>query len=528
MFPQVVQAPYPKYLAILRNGKPYVIRKNSLSEPWYNITHLRYDIEKLLFTDSNNKEYNYTECSVELYELILVIEFGFNCKKVWFDGKLCWALTNSQEYPKFLGLHLRTNQIFLMFSKLRLELLDVENPKVEEGEIEGNMSGKRPAQLDWVRNIKYKKMSNSTNPFRPMIDPTKLVDTNPFSKSVRRRLIREAELKSVEEPSQSCPKQHQTTLENDEADKVTKIDVIGKSYKNIVKLFQENAGNVIECNGYNLTVHGDNYSYKLNESASSDNLNSTSTSFRKENPKKLPPKSIVYYKKEKNVVLETRTKFIMYNLEDPDLTPINYKLPEIKLLSQDNEGNIIPLSSNEYSVQLSLYMAVKFIYTFADEAVCTQVEYGRRIFWKSKPGQNKPLYIVCSYWTRRIQIIFQDKIVLTDLKNPNSIPSSLKIPPEISLYKTNEQGKTVRLNCRDYRVELNPRKKLRYVVNEEVNCTELRHKGRVVWKYKEGPIPLSFVYSSILKTISVAYKTGTRSYQLELGQWVPTETTNTN
>uniref|UniRef100_A0A3B0N2T2 SfiI-subtelomeric related protein family member, putative n=1 Tax=Theileria annulata TaxID=5874 RepID=A0A3B0N2T2_THEAN len=730
MFPQVVQAPYPKYLAILRNGKPYVIRKNSLSEPWYNITHLRYDIEKLLFTDSNNKDYNYLQCSVELYELILVIEFGFNCKKVWFDGKLCWTLTNSQEYPKFLGLHLRTNQIFLMFSKLRLELLDVENPKVEEGEIEGKVTGKRPVQFDWVRNNKYTKMSNSTNPFRPIIDPTKLVDTNPFSKSLRRRFIREAELMSEKELSRSCPKQHQTTLENDEADKVTKIDVIGKSYKNIAKLLHENNSNVIECNGYDLCPYGDNVLYKLNESASRDNLNSASTNFRKENPKKLPPKSIVHYKKEKMVVFETSNKYIVYRLEETewvekcyeippitlyfrvelrefaqlspdqytvglrvvegikfvyrvrkdincsrvmlgnrtvwachismkcfiktliysvvddsivldgnllikctkvdnkwigisqhpylvrhyaedglgdfipvyidrvsknyrflkytldykdvpkidlvkyhektiwrrepeqsvpksmtcrvneskktfvfkfqdkfivyrlkgnDLTYNTYDIPPIKLLSQDNQGHIIPLNSNNYSVQLSLNLAVIFIYTFVDVAVCTQVEYGERIIWKYKRGQNKPLCVVYSRSSQRIQVIFKDKIVLADLKNPNSIPSSLKIPPEISLYKTNEQGETVRLDVRDYRVQLYKSKGFRYVVNEEVTCTELRHNGTVVWRYTGGILPLSFVYFfKGNKTISVAYKTGTCSYQLELGQWVPTETTNTN
>ncbi|XP_952656.1 uncharacterized protein TA13130 [Theileria annulata] len=606
----------------------------------------------------------------------------------------------------------------------------MENPEVKAGEIEGNMSGKRPAQLDWVRINKYIKMCNSTNPFRPIIDPTRLVDTNPFSKSVRRRLIREAELMSEKELSQSCPKQQQTTLENDnEGDKVNKIDVIGKSYKNIAKLLHENTSNVIECNGYDLCPYGDNVLYKLIESPSLDNENSTSTSFRQDNSKKIPAKSIAYYRNEKIVVFESSNKYIVYRLEEiewveecyeippitlyfraelrefaqlspdqytvglriveginfvyrvkkdincskvmlgsrtvwlcendlksfiktliysviddsivldgnllikytkvdnkwiaisqqpyflrhyvedglGDFIPVyidritknyrslkytldykdvpkidlvkyhektlwrrepeqyvpksmfcrintskafvfqfqdkfkvcylqgncsisnDYDIPPIKLLSQDNQDNIIPLNSSEYSVQLSVNMYVQFIYSLNPETVCTQVEYGERIIWKYKRGQNKPLCVVYSRSSQRIQVIFEDSIVYTITKSPNSHVKWAEIPPEISLYKTNERGKTVRLDARDYRVQLYKSKGFRYVVNEEVTCTELRHNGTVVWRYTGGILPLSFVYFfKGNKTISVISRTATCNYQLQKGQWVTTETTNTN
>ncbi|EAN31598.1 hypothetical protein TpMuguga_04g00246 [Theileria parva strain Muguga] len=733
MYWQVIQFGYPQFLAILRNGKPFVIRKNGLHEQWYSVTHLRYDIAKLLFTDIDDRDYNYLQCDVELYELIVITEFKFKCRKVWFDGRLCWTMpSNAKEFPKYLAFHLRYNQMYLMFSKLRMERLDLENPQVDAGVIERPVSLKRRIQKGKriVREAK-RVCKRKSKMAKTVIEPG-IGEVDGGSTSLRKPEETEPpRIEPIEQQSENCSISQEMTLESYNLPNIViRIDVLGKSDWNILRLFRENWHNIILCNGYNMTANGDNRNYKLN-------IEFLSESFLGDISGDQLLKSIDLYKKDKIIVLGTETKFTVYKLEDgkwtkkeyeiPPITlyyrvtlrkfeqlsgdqytihlstvggiqlvfrinegvecvmvkfgfetlvnlsivrknfvktlvysvadgsvlidtsvltkftkvnnewngitqkpwylrhyaadmggfiPIyipslkksnsvnntytldyqnepnsweridlikyyeeiiwrrdsgqpspkrivcyshgctrltlffegkftvyhtegaeftteHYEMPPITLLTQDAMGNTTPLSPDDYTVQLFLQGCVGFIYTLRTET-CTLVKFGEKVIWSCRTKEN-PLYVVYSQTTGRIEVIFEDKIAFTKLKlrnsilkngnsivkNFNSIVKTIEIPPEITLHKTNQQGETVKLNPLEYRVQTFETTGFRYVVNDDIICTELRHNNRVVWKYTEGDQkPLSFTYFfKTKKIITVKFHSKpSLKYQLQQDQ----------
>ncbi|EAN33923.1 hypothetical protein TpMuguga_01g00685 [Theileria parva strain Muguga] len=711
MYWQVIQFGYPQFLAIMRNGKPFVIRKNGLHEPWYSVTHLRYDIAKLLFTDVDGRDYNYLQCDVELYELIVVTEFKFKCRKVWFDGKLCWRLpSDAKEFPKYLAFHLRYNQMYLMFSKLRMERLDLENPQVDDGEIERPVSLKRRVQNDnRIVNKAKKPRKNELIPVQNAIEPSiEEVDGGSTSLNIPR-------LEPIEQQSENCSIPQEMTLESSNLPNIViRIELLGKNDRDILRLFQENWHKIILCNGYNSTSNNNIYRYKLDKKFLSKRFRrncvreliesidfyreqkilvfGTPTKFsvyRLENNKwteehyVIPPiklcrrgnssgsatlssdqysieltmvggihfvfrvkegmkcvevkfgdrpvwrnnnknpnfiRTLVYsltdgsmlvesnrfvkctkvnnkwinesqkpwylrhyaedlgglipiymdsviqgngqkflldyqnvefdlVKYRENVIwrrnpgqsipetvkcyfgyairlhLQFQHKFTYYVLKRDELTEEHYPIPPIRLLSE-YEGNTRELSSEDYSVQLSVRGDVKIVYTLTN-GVCTLVKYADRVIWSCRTGE-EPLHVVYAIDSGRIEIIFEDKILLLYSKNPNSIVQTIEIPPELTLHKRNELGETVQLSPLEYRVQLCYKSGLRYTPNDDIICTELRHNGTVVWNYTEGePQPLSFIYhlKNLRISVKLHYKPSLQ-YQLQHNQWILTTHNN--
>ncbi|EAN31436.1 hypothetical protein TpMuguga_04g00084 [Theileria parva strain Muguga] len=721
MYQQVIQFGYPQFLAIMRNGKPFVIRKNGLHEQWYSVTHLRYDIAKLLFTDLDDRDYNYLQCDVELYELIVVFTFGFKCRKVWFDGRLCWTMpSNAKEFPKYLAFHLRYNQMYLMFSKLRMERLDLENPHVS-AVVERPVSVKRRAQNDKGTVNKAKKVCNRKliTP-KTSIEPSiEMVDGGSTSLNMPRQteLLR---LENTEEISENCSIPQEKTLESSNLpNERVRIEVLGKRQRTILKLFQENWHKIILCNGYNSTSNGNNYRYKLEKKL-------LSKKFRRNCARELI-ESIDFYKEQKIIVFGTETKFTVYKLENGNWTEEHYVIPPIKLLRRDGfrnfvkltsdqytvhlviiagilffvyrviegvecmmvkfrfetlvnfdirrknfiktlvysltddnmlvetnllikctkvnngwisktqkpwylrhyaagmgglipvymdrvkiteksrniyridyqnepnsweridiikyrekiiwkrepgqpfpknltqyskdgrnkltfqfedkfiryimignrsteehypippirllneeEGNSRELSSEDYSIQFCSFKHPKFVYTLKN-GVCTLVKYGERVIYNGNPGE-KPLHVFYTIDSGRIEIVFEDKILFTNSRSPNYIVKTFIIPPELTLYKRNDQGEAVKLNAPEYIIQIRNTTGLKYTPSNDVSCTELRHNGTVVWRYTDGPQPVSFIYyfKKIIR-ISVRYPyKPSLHYNLENGQWTLT------
>ncbi|EAN31229.1 hypothetical protein TpMuguga_03g00485 [Theileria parva strain Muguga] len=714
MYQQVIQFGYPQFLAIMRNGKPFVIRKNGLHEQWYSVTHLRYDIAKLLFTDTDDRDYNYVESDVELYELIVVFTFGFKCRKVWFDGRLCWTMpSNAKEFPKYLAFHLRYNQMYLMFSKLRMERLDLENPQVDAGVIERPVSLKRTVQCD-NRIVKEAKRvcKRKSKMAKTVIEPgIGEVDGGSTSLNMPRQ-TEPPRIEPIEQQSENCSIPQEMTLESCYLpSEGVRIDVLGKNDREILRLFQENWHKIILCNGYNSTTNNNIYRYKLDKKF-------LSKRFRRNCVRELI-ESIDFYKEQKIIVLGTLTKFNLYKLENNEWTKKEYEIPQIKLRGRGNSrrsatlssdqytielsmagdtillvyrvnegmkcvrvklgnrlvwknnnkdlyfiktlvynltdggilvetnilikctkvnnkwvnkhqipfylkhyaedlgglipiymdsliqetnrhkylleyqnvnfdlikyrenivwrrnlgkplpkslrlyghssffkfifgfdgkfieyklqgnrlteehypippirlltedlGNVVTLSSEDYSMQFCPFKRPRFVYTLKN-GVCTLVKYADRVIWNRNPGE-KPLYIVYSQETGRIEVIFEDKILFANSKNPNSIVQTIKIPPELTLHKRNEQGETVQLSPLEYRVQTFYKSGLRYTRNNDVICTEVRHNNRVVWSHTDGDHkPFSFIYRyQRFKKITVKfhYKPSIQ-YQLQEDQW---------
>ncbi|EAN30501.1 hypothetical protein TpMuguga_03g00660 [Theileria parva strain Muguga] len=715
MYWQVIQFGYPQFLAIMRNGKPFVIRKNGLHEQWYSVTHLRYDIAKLLFTDTDGRDYNYLECDVELYELIVVFTFGFKCRKVWFDGRLCWRLpSDAKEFPKYLAFHLRYNQMYLMFSKLRMERLDLENPQAG-AVVERPVSLKRRVQKDKKTVKKAKKVCNRklTTPKTSIEPSVEEVDGGSTSLNIPRQ-TEPLRIESTQLQSQNCSTPQEMPLESSNLlSERVRIDIFGKNDRDILRLFQENWHKIILCNGYNSTSNGNIYRYKLDKKF-------LSKRFRRNCVRKLI-ESIDFYREEKIIVLGTLIKFSLYKLENnewtkkeydippiklcrrgysrifdtlsrdqysveltmvggiklvfrvkegvkcvevkfgsrpvwknnykttnfirtlvynlrdnsmlvesnrfvkctkvnnkwinesqipfylkhyaedlgglipvyihnvtqitnrqkfvldyqnvnfdlikyrekiiwrrqpgqsipqsvkcylgyairlhfrfqrkftyyvlkgDELTEEHYPIPPIRLLNENGMGNIVTLSSEDYSVQLSVRGDVKIVYTLTN-GVCTLVKYGKRVIWNCITGE-KPLNVFYTIGSGRIEIIFEDKILFTDSKNPNSIVQTIEIPPELTLHKRNERGETVQLSPLEYRVQTCSESGLRYTPSNDVICTELRHNGTVVWSHTEGDHkPLSFnYYFKQMKIISVTFHSKPSiQYELQQDQWTLT------
>ncbi|EAN32241.1 hypothetical protein TpMuguga_04g00887 [Theileria parva strain Muguga] len=162
---------YPQYIAILKDVKPVVIRKNSVLEDWEVINHLRHDIAKLLFQDIDNRVYSYLQCEVELKKLILRIIFGFDCSKLWFNGKLYWSLEDSEECPKEIQFDLEINRMYLYFPNYPMEWLDLEENQVDVDGIEGPVSTKRRIESDKRSPKKDKRVRiNDSTPSKSSMD----------------------------------------------------------------------------------------------------------------------------------------------------------------------------------------------------------------------------------------------------------------------------------------------------------------------------------------------------------------------
>ncbi|EAN32335.1 hypothetical protein TpMuguga_02g00049 [Theileria parva strain Muguga] len=228
------------------------------------------------------------------------------------------------------------------------------------------------------------------------------------------------------------------------------------------------------------------------------------------------PKSMSCYSNLKTFEFKFDDKFITYLLKGNELIEKHHHIPPVTLLSQDNEGNTRELSSDDYNLQMFTKGGIKFVYTLS-HGVCTLIKYYDRVIWSRNTGE-KPLYVVYRQETGRLEVIFEDKILLFDSKNPNSIVQTIEIPPELTLHKRNDQGETVKLSPLEYRVQTSEKTGLKYTPNDDIICTELRHNNRVVWKYTEGVHkPLSFTYFFKTKkkiTVKFHYKPSLK-YQLQ-------------
>ncbi|EAN32174.1 hypothetical protein TpMuguga_04g00820 [Theileria parva strain Muguga] len=202
----------------------------------------------------------------------------------------------------------------------------------------------------------------------------------------------------------------------------------------------------------------------------------------------------------------------------------DHYIPDITLFTGDE--NVVELGSDNYSLDFSKRDDFTFLYTISPEVSCTEIRCSNSPVWTRGPGEGTPVQVCYTERDETLTVAFEDKILFIygDLLD---IVDTQQLPPELTLYKSHEKGELIRLNARDYVIQKYDCEGFEYVINQYVDCTELRHNGTVVWKHREGePRTTSFIYWP-KKTICVVNKCGTAWYKPKLAKWVLTTSINT-
>uniref|UniRef100_A0A3B0MNJ0 SfiI-subtelomeric related protein family member, putative n=1 Tax=Theileria annulata TaxID=5874 RepID=A0A3B0MNJ0_THEAN len=99
------------------NNKPILHCRFGKNKPWVDITHTRFDVEKLKFIDTNDKEHKYLSCKSELIGLVFKIFLSFLCKQILYDNVVVWTFKYYfwSGHPLRLDLDLVENLFYLNF-----------------------------------------------------------------------------------------------------------------------------------------------------------------------------------------------------------------------------------------------------------------------------------------------------------------------------------------------------------------------------------------------------------------------------
>ncbi|EAN33140.1 hypothetical protein TpMuguga_02g00855 [Theileria parva strain Muguga] len=485
---------YPKYNAILKNNKPIIMERKSLLSPWVNITHLRYNIEKLLFLD-NNRDFNYLQCVVELYELILVMELRSNCKRIRFDGKLVWHITKRNNFPKYLLFDLENNNIFLLLRDSELRKLDlpgdnrntnsIDRKLIEDIKRKLNKGIKQtkqreicPKPIPTHDNLSHSEHTESTPNFSPVSHSTinsrsESASESPLSVSTVDDLMSE---NSIVESCKMCESLEELFL--------VRIDVMRESFRNIINHLLGLDGQVIRGNGYKLLISGYNFYYNFDPNVICDEIKHCETVLYRAKPGKYP-KSLIFYKKLNLTIVEFEDKFSLFSVKYGEFTVEHCEIPPIKLYFRHSNGEFIPLTSDQYSVKLSIIGGLQFVFTVSEGTKCTMVRMGFELVWmmrKSTRNKSDTIKKVIYNLTDKTISILTDTLFKCVEANGNWYVRYKELS-HITHY-TEERGNLVLIDRNELIITSSSRGK--YLINYEtgMRCVQIRHYDRVIWTKK--------------------------------------------
>ncbi|XP_951854.1 SfiI-subtelomeric fragment related protein family member, putative [Theileria annulata] len=531
MFHQVFQSSYPKYFAILKENKPILLMKSNLLSPWYNITNLRYDIEKLLFIDSNDRDYNYTECIIELYELILVIEFGFNCKNIWFNDKLYWSNTNPQEFPKFLLFDL-VNNIFLLFYNSELVNISGTHKKFIH---------RFQLRNDYINQINQKLIKRKFNNIKQI--KQNVICPKPIKFISNTESICDTESVSCDTESRQYNKESGYNKELGHCNKelgynkyyvdeiglinsivnrkiIIKIDVINESYINIINQFYEyfnlttsdttidtlnNLSTLYSCkisslsrdsksvisslsrgtrprngiiiNGYILIINNYNCYYNFK------NVICNEISYYKRilyKSQSKYPESLIFYKKHNITLIKFDDKFILHILKYGIWTEKSYVIPPIRLYRENNLGELLPLTTEQYDIHLNIFGTTQLVYS-VNQINTVMLMLGDELVWKrKKTSRNKLEYIrklIYNLMDNSFTIVTD--ITLRCIKKHNRWYNKFHELTYLTHF-TDDSGELTIIDREKLNITYNSRHK--YLFNyETINCAQISHYDTVIW-----------------------------------------------
>uniref|UniRef100_A0A3B0NFP2 SfiI-subtelomeric related protein family member, putative n=1 Tax=Theileria annulata TaxID=5874 RepID=A0A3B0NFP2_THEAN len=104
-----------EHKARLNDGIPVLSCRFGKNKPWVDITHTRYDVQKLTFKDLDDNECKISNCKVKLVDLILEIVFNFVCFQILYENNVIWNFFGymSPFIPKSISFDLVKNKFFL-------------------------------------------------------------------------------------------------------------------------------------------------------------------------------------------------------------------------------------------------------------------------------------------------------------------------------------------------------------------------------------------------------------------------------
>uniref|UniRef100_A0A3B0MZB6 SfiI-subtelomeric related protein family member, putative n=1 Tax=Theileria annulata TaxID=5874 RepID=A0A3B0MZB6_THEAN len=532
MFHQVFQSSYPKYFAILKENKPILLMKSNLLSPWYNITNLRYDIEKLLFIDSNNRNYNYTDCIIELYELILVIEFGFNCKNIWFNDKLYWSNTNPQEFPKFLLFDL-VNNIFLLFYNSELVNISGTHKKFIH---------RFQLRNDYIQQINQKLIKRKFNNIKQIKQNVICPKPIKFISNTESICVTESDQCNTE--LGQCNKESRYNKElgynkyyvdeigliNSIVNRkiIIKIDVINESYINIINQFYEYFNltssdtpnnlssstlhgckisslsrdsksvisslsrgtrhrNGIIINGYILIINNYNCYYNFKNVICNEICYYKKILYKSQSKY---PESLIFYKKHNITLIKFDDRFILHILKYGIWTEKQYEIPPIKLYSENNLGELIPLTTEQYDIHLNIFGTTQLVYS-VNQINTVMLMLGDELVWKrKKTSRNKLEYIrklIYNLMDNSFTIVTD--ITLRCIKKQNRWYNKFHELTYLTHF-TDDSGELTIIDREKLNITYNSRHK--YLFNyETINCAQISHYDTVIWSKTNENYPKS-------------------------------------
>uniref|UniRef100_A0A3B0N867 Uncharacterized protein n=1 Tax=Theileria annulata TaxID=5874 RepID=A0A3B0N867_THEAN len=201
------------------------------------------------------------------------------------------------------------------------------------------------------------------------------------------------------------------------------------------------------------------------------------------------------------------------------------KLPNFKIFSEDEVGNIIPTPLDKWTLEIT---ESKYIFNFHNSNCCL-VKYFENIIWKNDDSRkiiNDSRKMID--YPRKMSFKIRSKILIVEFENyfdicsfnqDNWIKKQINIPP-INLFKLGPEDNIINLSREDYEVELiNTRfMTILFSINMNIKCVRILYKKTIVWSSNNN-YPYYIIYSQCNNKLYITFDKEIIVYKYKSRNW---------
>ncbi|EAN33069.1 hypothetical protein TpMuguga_02g00785 [Theileria parva strain Muguga] len=569
---------FPRYLSFFNEGKLVLVRKRSPFEPWENISNTRHDITKILFFDPELTEFKPSEYKLNPLDLTIEVSIEDFCEKIEYLNVNVFEYKSFMEfgYPETLLFNILRNNFTLHFlneKKIKLNFPklkvptdpdDVTPEDLNRSTITRSLKKRLNSCKKGDRCPKKVKLSckfgrsisgsDQIEPLRPCKDielNTRKYKLNSLNQGYWYQFS-ENSCKYVKvlgyflwkckfnDPSQQYPKSLYYY-------KILNILILQFEswfilYKFIEQKWTQQQVNIPPINLYEqtdagyvkrmtpdkfnvvLSISGDvSILYRVNPEIFCVMVKYNVRTVWKSLNDRESAKIILYNLSSGDITLDS-DKILLLRNDDKSWTKVT-KLPNfIKLYSEDELGNVIPMHLEKWNPYVN--SANKCIFTLEPDAKCAMVTQYDSVkncdveIWSRGLLQSYPKKIIFSSKNKVCVLEFDNYFIVSTLKDDEWARKEFLIPP-IQLHKQDEKGQTVLMSREDYVWELiNTRFMILLLsINEGVRCTEVSFKKTLLWNSRDKS-PYFIIYSDAKSKLYLTFDTEIVTYKYKSRVWV--------